>query len=467
MKTLLPLFCLLLAALSVATTSCIEDGYDMSPSAQPVFSTDTLSLGEVFTGQPTPTSRFTIRNPHSKIITLSHVALRSGKRTFRLNVDGQAGETFSGVDIRPGDSIYVFVEATLPEGGRPELSTVEDHLDITTNGVTGTVVIKALGRDVKRLRGLLVDSDTRLTAEYPYQVFDSLVVLPGATLTLEPGTTLHFHDKAYLRVEGTLLSRGETDRPVTMRGDRTGNVVADITFDIMASQWDGVHFAPESRGNRLTHTEVRNTVAGVIADSLSQVDFHNCRLRNSAGWALVSRYADLKLTGTEVAEAASGAVALMGGTFTANHCTFANYYLFSAIQGAIIQFYHFSPDHDNQSEMPYLQADISNSIIYGLGTDLSAGDLSGTDITIRQCLLKSSGSDDNEFISCLWDTDPLYRTVREDYLFDYRLLPESPAWDAADPTLTLPEAALDPYGTPRLPSPALGAYQTPAPTEEI
>ena len=110
--------------------------------------------------------------------------------------------------------------------------------------------------------------------------------------------------------------------------------------------------------------------------------------------------------------------------------------------------------------MPYLTADFTNCIIYGNGTDLSVGDFSGSLVTLRRCLLKSNGEDDDNFIACIWDTDPLYYTVRSDYYFDYRLKPDSPALGAADPALILPEASADFYGVSRLQeAPNLGAYQ--------
>ncbi len=444
--------------------SCIEDGFDTSPSAQPVFSVDTLFMGEYFTDQPTPTSRFTVHNKHDKLISISDISLRESddNNTFRLNVDGFSGTEFHNVEIRPNDSIYVFVEATLPANSSPMLTDITAHLDFTTNGISRSVVLHARGQDVDRRRGVTVSTDQTWDATYPYQIFDSLVVAQGATLTLEAGTALHFHDKAYLRVYGSLVTLGTPQAPVNMSGDRTDNVVGDISFDLMASQWEGVHFAPMSTGNRLSHTVIRNTCSGVVADSLSQVSFLNCRLRNSADYSLVSRYADITLIGTEVAEASSGLFAMMGGSVIANHCTFANYYLFTALRGASLQFYHFNSENDNGSGMPYLTADFTNSVVYGNGVDLSAGDFTGTSVTFRRCAFKSEGSDDDNFISCIWGEDPLYATVREDYYFDYRLLDGSPLAGAAFPALTLPDAAKDFYGISRLPSPNIGAYQQPA-----
>ena len=123
-----------------------------------------------------------------------------------------------------------------------------------------------------------------------------------------------------------------------------------------------------------------------------------------------------------------------------------------------MQLAHTSPADDDSSGAPYTRADISNSIIYGLGTDLSHGDLSGTDITLDYCLLKSAGSDDDNFSYCLWDTDPLYRNDREKYIFDYRLGENSPAIGAGYVHAVDPRAAVDAYGNERGSEPDLGAY---------
>ncbi|MDE6239939.1 MAG: hypothetical protein K2M54_08155, partial [Muribaculaceae bacterium] len=131
---------------------------------------------------------------------------------------------------------------------------------------------------------------------------------------------------------------------------------------------------------------------------------------------------------------------------------------FAAIGGPAISFSHFNGETDDLTDYPYLSANIDNCIIYGLGADLSHGDLSGTDIMIRNCLLKSKGDDDDNFIACIWGEDPLYYTIRNEYIFDYRLKDESPAIGAADPALTATEAATDGYGLQRGPQPDLGAY---------
>ncbi len=451
-------------------TACIEDGYVSDASKQPAFSVDTLHMGTFFTQDVTPTYRFVVYNRHDKILSIDRIAFRDGGTGyFRANVDGLSGKEFAAVDIRPNDSIFVFIEATLPEVGGSLAADYLDYLEFTTMGVTQTVVIEAQGQDVDRRHGVVIDTDTRLEAGLPYQIFDSLVVRPGATLTLDAGVRLHFHDKAFLKVEGTLVTLGTPDAVVEMMGDRTDNVVGSIPFDLMASQWEGVYFCPGSTGNHLSHTIIRNTCWGVVADSLggtaSQPALYmlNCRLRNSAGYALEAHHSAVTAVGCEIADASAGCMYLRGGRLTFNHCTVANYYLFTALGGPSIQFVHFNAETDDGSGMPHMSADFANCIVYGNGTDLSCGDFTGADVMLRRCLLKSAGSDDANFILCLWDTDPLYYTVREDYLFDYRLKDDSPAIGAGDASLTRTDAATDYYGLRRGSSPDLGAYvYTPA-----
>lgn len=262
-----------------------------------------------------------------------------------------------------------------------------------------------------------------------------------------------------------------------MSGDRTGNLVGDISFDIMSRQWTGAFFTETSVNNRLSHVDIKNTVQGVTVygDGTSDREnpmlrLLNCRLRNSAYTVLESYHAAIRAVGCEFAEGGGGLVYLQGGDGVFNHCTFANYYLYSVLGGPALGFAHTSADPetglDDESGLPYLSADISNSIVYGNGTAFSHGDLTDTSVYLRRCLIKGEGEDDDNFLNILWDEDPLYYTVREDYYFDYRLKPESPAIGAADPALTLPEAASDGYGLPRGAAPELGAYVYVEPSDE-
>ena len=78
-------------------------------------------------------------------------------------------------------------------------------------------------------------------------------------------------------------------------------------------------------------------------------------------------------------------------------------------------------------------------------------------------MFKANGTDDDNFVSCIWDADPLFYTVRDDYYFDYRVRPDSPAIGAADPSISTSLSPIDFYGSARTSD--LGAYTFTAPEE--
>lgn len=450
--------------------SCIEDGFTTNPADQPTFSTDCVELGEVFTDQVTITYKLMVYNRHSKGLNISNISL-SGEAAeyYRLNVDGISGHEFANVDIRPKDSIFVLVEARLPANGSAALVDYRANIDFTANGRVSSVGVTATGRDVKRLTAVTLESDTRFSAEMPYVIFDSLVVAPGVTMTVEPGANLLFHDKSSLIVRGTLISEGTAQEPVTFAGDRTGKLVGDVDFEIMSRQWTGVFFTATSTGNRLSHSVIKNTVQGVavVGDGTDgaaspRLDLLNCRFRNSAYCVLEAAHAAIRAVGCEFAEGGTGLVNIAGGKSVFNHCTFANNYLYAVISGPAIAFSHLSDDadrgFDDGSGLPYAEAEISNSLLYGYGGAVFPGDFAGSAVYFRNCLLKGEGEDDDNFIGTIWDEDPLFWTVRSDYFFDYRLQPDSPAIGVADPSLSLAESARDFYGLERGDVPDLGAY---------
>lgn len=409
MKNLTALIILIAAALFAG--GCIEDSFDTSPSAQPRFSEEeALDMGVQFTENPSPTAELKIYNPNSKLISLRTVRFESG-RYFRMNVDGRSGSEFHGVEIRPGDSIYVFIECTLPPVSGPEPQEITDRLQVETNGVMKTLTVKALAQNVVRHRGETITASTRLDATLPHVVFDTLRVAAGATLTLPEGTALLFHDKGALIVEGTLVSEGTAERPVIMRGDRTGNVVADISYDVMSNQWEGIRFAKGSTGNRLSHTEVLNTRQGVRLDSLTELQLENSRLYNSGGLQLdVAGDSKVTALGCEISNAASALVRMEGGDYVFDRCTLANWYLFMWPDMAIIEF----------SDAEKTHARFSNSIIYGRDTPVGDYDnVEEVDIWFRRCMFTVEGSDDARYLQCLWKGEPKLDYSLTEYTFDY------------------------------------------------
>lgn len=451
--------------------ACIEDSFSTSPSDQPTFSTDTLKLGEVFTAQGTPTHRFIVHNRHDKMMNISYIGFRDdAEGHFRLNVDGISGREFNNVEIRANDSIFVFVETTLPENGSDELIDVKRHIDFVTNGITSTVVVTAQGQDAIRYSDLTLTENTTFTYGRPYLITGKLVVPEGITLTLAEGARLRMHDKAEIVVDGTLRANGTPEKPVQITGDRDGYVAAQIPYELMSGQWGGIYFAPTSRDNVIINASIRNSSYGLYLDSIAPgtspaLTMVNSQVRNTTSRVLTAYHSDVKLIGCELTEASDGILLLIGGKHIVNHCTIANYYLFTALGAPSIEFSHIDAETDDASGLPFCSAEFTNSIIYGNGTLLSHGDLSGMDVYFRRCLIGVNGTDDDNFIDVIWDEDPMFYTVRQEYLFDYRLKPESPAIGAAFDTYDIYGLTNDRYGAVITSPSDLGALKFVAPTE--
>ena len=336
MKRLFPAILTIAGFFGLILSSCISDAVSTSSSDILAFSRDTVSFDTVFTDLGTPTARLIVFNRNKKGVEISSIRLRQEDSPFSINVDGRSGKTFSDVEIRGNDSIYMFIECYLPETASSEPYLVEDELEFVTNGVTQTIRLEAYGQNVTRLRASRISSDVTLGPDRPIVVFDSLVVDPQGVLRILPDTRLLFHDGAELIVHGRIEAVGEPGKLIQMRGDRLDNVLPDVGYDILAGQWKGVRISRESFDNRLEYVDMRSTVEGLMLDSCvdmsrSKLLIRNSWLHNSQGSALTAKYSKVDAYGVCFSEAADAVVNLTGGEYHFVQCTFANNYLFSAI----------------------------------------------------------------------------------------------------------------------------------------
>ena len=107
-----------------------------------------------------------------------HVADLAQNAKFRINVDGINDTRFSNVDIRGGDSIFIFVQAFINPNDDNAPLRVEDKIKFLTNGIEQEVVLSAWGQDVERLRKVDILENTTFTADKPYVIFDTLTISP-------------------------------------------------------------------------------------------------------------------------------------------------------------------------------------------------------------------------------------------------------------------------------------------------
>lgn len=465
MKSLFSFILILFACFGLTTTSCINDDITTSPTDVLTFSTDTLNFDTIFTDVGTPTARLIVYNKANKAVNISSIKFANSDSYFKMNVDGMNNESFTNVEIMAKDSIFIFIECFIPENSDKQALRINDKIQFVTNGVLQEVELEAYGQNVTRLRGETITADTRFTADEPYVVFDSLVIAEGATLTIDPGTMLLFHDKAKMVVKGSIQAVGRPGEMIDFRGDRLDNVLPNVAYDILAGQWEGITIEKNSFDNRLEYVNMRSTVYGLRIDSCANLEIPkltivNSWLHNSQGTVLESKYAWVDAYGVCFSEAADAVVSLTGGKHTFIQCTIANNYLFSAVYDPLLSLFHCLPEDAEENSNPLMQASFENSIIYGMAADINQSDLTGSNVFLRNVLMKSAGSDDDNFINCLWDEDPLFYTVRNEYIFNYHLMPDSPAIGAGNPEYVNSLCIIDMDGRNRLSSgnPDLGAY---------
>ena len=469
-KNLHYIIVVIVALAAMAFTSCISDEISTSTSDVLSFSTDTVKFDTVITRQGSPTKQFLVYNKSKKMLNISSIRVAGESNgNFFLNVDGMKGDEFHDIEVRGEDSIYVFVESRLDPTNQDEPEFLKDNIEFVTNGVTQKVAVTAWGQDVIILNDTTLSTPTHLTANKPYLVYGTLTVDTLINVTLDPGSTLLFHDKAAMMVKGRLTAQGTQDKPITLRGDRLDHVVGEIGYDIMSGQWDGVYFDYGSFGNELSYVTMRGNTRGMQVYSydmgIRSLHLFNCVLHNASLLTLLGVNAWIDAEGTEFSDAGLVVADFLGGKLGFVNCTFANYYLFAAIEGPII---NLETEYEG-GEQAVFDGHFDNCIFYGNTSELNMSALDGLNVMMRNCLFKSGGEDDACFINCVWSADPMFYTEREKYIFDYRLRDGSDAIARGDRSFCPDAARYDRYGVDRFAGEGhdIGAYVwVPAPIVE-
>ncbi len=118
----------------------------------------------------------------------------------------------------------------------------------------------------------VVSQDLVLSSDKsPYLVKDALLVMPGAKLTIEPGTVLWFR-KLGMVVKGTLQVKGTSENPVRMVG-------------MGPSGWKGILLDGSQADNIISYCTISNAEFGLKASG-SKVTCKNCLLQDNT-WGIV------------------------------------------------------------------------------------------------------------------------------------------------------------------------------------
>ncbi len=471
-----------LSALIVACSDEVDFSTDLTHRL--TFSSDTISFDTLFTTLGSPRGGAMVYNRNSKDLRITSVALAGGGASgFRVMVDGLTGTYIPDIEVRSGDSLYVFAEVTPEANGASQPVLLSDKLLFTLeSGLQQVIDLVAYGRDVVFMDAVTVRSDSVIKRGH-YVVYDSLVVAPSATLTIEPGAILYFHDEVPLVVRGTLSAVGTSQSPIILRGDRTDRIFSYLPYDRLPGQWDGVVLASTSNNNLLEHCDIHSANYGVKMEAgdstVQRLTMNSVRLENFYGHALelVQAHADIK--NSLIANAGGNCVKVVGGKVNFTHCTIANFFVYKVRNVALSlhNFYGTTP-------APLYGADFVNCIITGGSSDEVMGYLSTLGDTVPNCvnyyfentLINTVVPEgDEHFVNVLVDKTGVspfagehFATIDHNvFYYDFHLSEASSARSLGGDAVVSDALLLDKDGTPRTPGLVdAGCYQYVEPVKE-
>ncbi len=323
----------LLFLLVLCMPSCY-DNFSEDPSHRLEFSVDTLSFDTVFSSIGSATAQVMIYNHNNKPLNIHQVALQKGSNSsFRINVDGMANaeNSMRDVEIGANDSLFMFVEVTVDPTQKNSPVFVDDQVLFRVNDNVQILQLEAYGQDVEILRQKYILNDTTLNGDKPYLVYDYLAIDTAKTLTLDAGCTLYFHDRAQLVVYGHLNVKGTFEKPVVARGDRLDYMLADVPYNSVSGQWDGIYLLYENGVHNLNYFQINSGYNGLYLsntniDKRPSLKMNNSRIHNFTFYGLVAQNADVEVVNSEISNCGIYCAYLSGGEHTFLHTTIANYY---------------------------------------------------------------------------------------------------------------------------------------------
>lgn len=352
--------------------SCEKDEFNKSTDAKLVFSEDTILFDTVFTSIGSSTQRFTVKNPYHKNLNISSIYLAGGEKSaYRLNIDGYSGYRLNDIELKEKDSLYIFVEVTVDPNHSNLPIIVKDSIIFSFNNKQQDVDLIAYGQDVHLIKSenrmSVINENSDWINDKPYLIYDSLVVAPNYTLTIEPGAKLHFHKGSRLYVLGTVVANGTFELPITFQGDRL-----EDDYENIPGQWDGIWLMAGSKDNIFNFTEIKNAIIGIQVDTLANLSkptllLSNSKIENMTSVGIFAQGSTIEAYNNLISNCGQFAIALtIGGSYEFYHCTVGNYWGYSTRTTPSLLLNNYYVDiYNNIQVRPMDKALFGNCIIYG------------------------------------------------------------------------------------------------------
>jgi hypothetical protein len=359
--------------------SCKKNSLLTNSSAKLTFSQNAVEFDTVFTTVGSTVQAFLVHNNHNQPIQIASVKLVGNYLSpFKINLDGTPGTSFSNVTIPANDSIYVFVTVTLNPNNQNNPLVIEDSLQFITNGNTQYVYLQAYGQDAYFYKPNVFPSNGPAYSfatcndvwknDKPHVIFGYLAVNSGCKLTMEPGTKVYLHNNAVLYISqgGTLNVIGKHDSEVVFQGDRL-----EPEYQTVPGQWGEIWLSPGSINNNITWAVIKNGTIGVEADTLGNssptLTIDHTIIKSMSQFGLLGQGSYIIGNTDLIADCQYFCVDLaIGGSYSFDQCTFANYWSYGQRQTALLNINNWYQDvNGNNQSRPITKAFFGNCIIYG------------------------------------------------------------------------------------------------------
>lgn len=386
-----------------------NDSFSASKSNILTFSSDTIKMDTVFSTVPSSTRSFWIHNSSNDGIRIASIRLEKGNQTgFRVNVDGTdltaSGYQTSNIEIRKGDSIRVFVELTSEPTNELSPKKLEDNIIcLLESGITQKVSLNAWSWDANVMHNCEIKKDTVLSSERPIVVYGILKVDSNATLGINAGTSIYFHDGAGIDVYGKLKSIGNAENFISLRGDRLDNMLDYLPYDMVSGLWRGIRIYPCSVNNDIEFTNIHSSKYGIECDSAStdnqKLIMYSSIIHNCKGNGLTLYNSKANIENCQISNAQGDCIAIYGGNVNIVNTTIAQFYPFDSNIGVALRF----TNKYNDFNYALSCLSVTNSIITGNADDELMGERGNEKLDFNykfdHCLICTSNTSTDKAIT--------------------------------------------------------------------
>ena len=422
--------CLLFIAVFVgvvfALGGCRKQRITSDPSAKLAFSVDTVQFDTVFTTLGSTTQLVKVYNRNNDAVVIDEVRLEGGSSSnFRINVDGSPGAVFSDIELRGGDSLWIFVEVTVDPNNQNSPFVIEDAIRFQTNGNEQAIRLMAWGQNAfyhgRPGRFTVLPCNEQWTAERPHLVFGIVAIDEGCNLTIGAGTQVHCYARSGIYVyRGGLDVQGNLGNEVVFQGSRL-----ETAYDDIPGQWGieldfefegdfGIETATivrggvwlvESTGSTIDYAIFKNGNIGIQVDTLGNPSVDALRITNTVVQnmgitGLLAQGASVSGWNNLFASAGQASAAFtIGGSYRFAYTTFANYWTDGVRQSPTFVLSNYYTDiNDNLQIRPLTNTWFHNCIMWGNNASLS-------DYNEFLVDLQQEESQEYNFQFCSIDTD--------------------------------------------------------------